>query len=47
MRYEMLNSHYMHKFSYPEEIPEFAGTIFFISKGTNLSRMDDHVRKAA
>lgn len=40
-------SYYVYEFAYPEEMPEVAGIIFYVGKGTSLSRMDIHLREAA
>lgn len=40
-------SHYVYEFSYPERMPELAGIIFYVGKGTNLSRMNVHFQEAA
>ncbi len=40
-------SHYVYEFAYPEEMPELAGIIFYVGKGTSLSRMDTHFQEAA
>src|SRR6266581_1453758 len=40
-------SHYVHKFSYPEGMPELAGIVFYVRKGTGAARMDCHFVEAA
>lgn len=40
-------SYFVYEFSYPEKMPELAGIIFYIGKGTKLSRMDAHFKEAA
>lgn len=40
-------SHYVYEFSYPEGMPELAGIVFYVGKGTSLHRMDSHLREAA
>jgi hypothetical protein len=41
-------SHYIYEFSYPEQMPGFpGGTVFYVGKGTSLSRMDSHFTEAA
>jgi hypothetical protein len=44
---EIPKSHYVYEFAYPQEMPELAGIIFYVGKGTSLSRMNDHFREAA
>lgn len=39
-------SHYVYEFSYPQGMP-LAGVVFYVGKGTHLSRMNDHLREAA
>ena len=40
-------SHYVYEFSYPEGMPELAGIVFYVGKGTSLRRMDNHLKEAA
>ena len=40
-------THYVYEFSYPEEMPELAGTVFYVGKGTSLQRMNNHLDEAA
>lgn len=40
-------SYYVYEFSYPEEMPELAGIVFYVGKGTKSSRMDAHFVEAA
>ena len=40
-------SHFVYEFSYPEELPELAGIVFYVGKATKLTRMDDHFKEAA
>lgn len=40
-------SHYIYEFSYPQHMPDFpGGTVFYVGKGTSLSRMDSHFTEA-
>jgi len=47
MKNETPKSYRVYEFSYPEEMPEFAGIVFYVGKATNLSRLDAHLREAA
>src|SRR5262245_2196176 len=40
-------SYYVYEFSYPEGMPELAGIVFYVGKGTGLHRMDKHLYEAA
>lgn len=40
-------THYVYEFSYPEGMPELAGVIFYVGKGTSLQRMNNHLDEAA
>jgi excisionase family DNA binding protein len=40
-------SYYVYEFSYPEGMPELAGIIFYVGKGTGLHRMNVHLNEAA
>jgi hypothetical protein len=44
---EVPRPYFVYEFSYPEKMPELAGVIFYVGKGVNLTRMDDHLREAA
>jgi acyl carrier protein len=44
---EIPKSHYVYELAYPKEMPKLAGVVFYVGKGTSLSRMDDHLREAA
>src|SRR5215472_9128641 len=41
------NSYFVYEFSYPEGMPELAGIVFYVGKGTNTDRMDAHLREVA
>ena len=36
-------SHYLYKFFYTEWLPELAGIVFYVGKGTNTDRMNAHL----
>jgi len=41
------HSYFVYEFSYPEDMSEVADKVFYVGKGTSLSRMDGHLREAA
>ena len=41
------NAYFVYEFSYPEGMSEVADKVFYVGKGTSLSRMDGHLREAA
>lgn len=38
---------YVYEFSSPEGMPECAGRVFYVGKGTSLQRMNNHLDEAA
>jgi hypothetical protein len=40
-------SHYVYEFSYPEGMPDLAGIVFYVGKGTSLTRMNYHFIEAS
>lgn len=46
MKHKTPNSHYVYEFSYPEGMPEVGGIVFYVGKGSSLSRMDNHFQEA-
>ena len=38
--------YYVYEVSYPEGMPNLAGIVFYVGKGSNLSRMDNHFQEA-
>ena len=47
MKRTVPQTHYVYEFSYPEGMPELAGTVFYVGKGTTLQRMNNHLDEAA
>jgi hypothetical protein len=39
--------YFVYEFSYPERMPELGGIVFYVGKGTKLTRMDAHFKEAA
>lgn len=40
-------TYYVYEFSYPEGMPELAGIIFYVGKGTSIQRLNNHLKEAA
>lgn len=40
-------THFVYEYSYPSEMPDLAGVVFYVGKGTTLNRMDAHLTEAA
>ena len=38
---------YVYEFSYPEEIPERAGIVFYVGMSNTLTRLDKHLTEAS
>lgn len=40
-------SYFVYEFSYPPDMPELAGIVFYVGKGNNVRRMNHHLSEAS